>query len=76
MKKLTFLFLIALLISCEKPETTKPTPLPTTKCTTCTEQATQVQSTFCGTIDAVNIFKQTLIQQGAQQGQIWKCKDN
>ena len=77
MKKLSFLFLIALLISCEKPETTKPTPPPpTTKCATCTEQATQVQSTYCGTIDAVNQFKTTLIQMGAQQGQIWKCKDN
>jgi hypothetical protein len=76
MKKLTFLFLMIAAMACTKDkETPTPTP-PTTKCTTCTEQVTQVKSTFCGTIDAVNVFKQTLIQQGAQQGQIWKCKDN
>lgn len=77
MKKLTFLLLMIAAMACTKDESAPPTaPPPTTKCTTCTEQATQVQSTFCGTIDAVNVFKQTLIQQGAANGQIWKCKDN
>ena len=76
MKNLTFLLLILAVISCTKDkETPAPTP-PTTKCATCTEQATQVQSTYCGTIDAVNQFKATLINNGAAYGQIWKCKDN
>ena len=77
MKNLTFLLLILAAMSCTKDESAPPTaPHATTKCTTCTEQATQVQSTYCGTIDAVNQFKATLINNGAAYGQIWKCKDN
>ena len=77
MKKLTFLILVVFALGCSEKETTTPKPpTPTTKCTTCTEQATQVKTTYCGTIDAVNVFKQTLIHDGAAMGQTWKCKDN
>ena len=74
MKKLTFLILMFAAIACTK-EDTKPV-YPVTKCTTCTELYTQVKSTYCGTIADVNTFKQTLIEMGAAQGQVWTCKDN
>ena len=70
MKKVIFVLIIISAISCKNDESEQM------KCATCTEQATQVKSTYCGTIDAVNVFKTTLIHDGAAIGQTWNCKDN
>ena len=73
MKKLILIFVIAVIFAaCSKDNTVQPT----NECTTCTEQYTQVQSTFCGSHDAVEQFKTNLIHDGAAYGQKWTCKDS
>lgn len=71
-KAILILIVMAAFLSCSKEKT----PAPANECTTCTEQYTLVQSTYCGTHDAVEQFKQMLIHDGAAMGQKWTCKDS